>query len=63
MKTLIEGFSKVVGYKPFCKYTLMYEVGNRTPPLPTYEWDRIDPDSRYQELSKKKTTSGLTKLF
>ena len=63
MKTLMGGFSKVVGYQPFCKYTLMFKDGNKVPPLPTYEWDKTDPDLRYQELSKKETTSDLTKLL
>ena len=63
MKTLMEGFSKVVGYLPFCRYTLMSKEGSKVPSLPTYEWDRTDPDSRYKELSKKETTSGLIRLL
>jgi len=63
MKTLMDGFSRVVEYKPFCKYLLMPQNGNKAPPLPTYEWDKLDPNSRYKELSNKKTTSGLTKLL
>ena len=39
MNILMDGFSKVVGYKPFCKYVLKLE---KTPPMPTYEWDKLD---------------------
>ena len=63
MKTLMDGFSKVVGYKPFCKYILMPSDGSRAPPLLTYEWDKVDPNSRYDELSSKKITSNLVKLL
>ncbi len=63
MKTLIDGFSKVVEYKPFCKYFLIPSNGSKAPPLPTYEWDKTNPDSRYAELSSKETTSNLIKLL
>lgn len=63
MKTLIGGFSKVVGYQPFCKYTLMFKDESKVPQLLTHEWDRTNPDSRYRELSKKETNSGLTRLL
>ncbi len=63
MRTLMEGFSKVIGYQPFCKYTLMLSNRSKAPPLPTYEWDKVDPNSRYEELSKKETTSDLTRLL
>ena len=63
MKTLMDGFSKVVGYNPFCKYILMPSDGSRALPLPTYEWDKVNPNSRYDELSSKKTTSNLVRLL
>ena len=63
MKTLMDGFSKVVGYKPFCKYVLMPSDGSRAPSLPTYEWAKVNPNSRYDELSSKKTTSNLVRLL
>ncbi len=63
IKTLMDGFSKVVGYKPFCKYILMPSDGSRAPLLPTYEWDGVNPNSRYDELSSKKTTSNLVRLL
>lgn len=60
-RSLREGLSKIVGYKPFCKYDLI--IGNDiTISLPTYEWDKIDPESRYQELSIKENISGLVKI-
>ncbi|MBU1136354.1 MAG: hypothetical protein ABIG37_01245 [Nanoarchaeota archaeon] len=62
MKTLIDGFSKVVNYQPFCKYSLMPKKENNHPPLPTYEWDKINPDERYKELTSKKTVSSLIRL-
>ena len=63
MRNLMEGFSKVVGYQPFCKYMLNPSNGSKSPPLRTYEWDKVDPDSRYEELSKKETASDLTRLL
>jgi len=63
MKSLMAGFSKVVGYQSFCKYILMPSDGSRALPLPTYEWDKVDPNLRYDELSSKKTTSNLVRLL
>jgi len=63
MKALMDGFSSVVGYQPFCRYTLNTSNGSKSPPLLTYEWDKVDPDTRYKELSVKETTSGLTRLL
>ena len=63
MMVLMNGFSKVVGYKPFSKYIFTPKNGSKAPPLPTYEWDKVDSDARYQELSSEKTTSNLTTLL
>jgi len=63
MKTLMDGFSKIVGYTPFCKYVLIPSDRSKAPPLPTYEWDKVNPNSRYHELSQGKTNSNLTKLL
>ncbi|MFC1685744.1 hypothetical protein ACFLZZ_01845 [Nanoarchaeota archaeon] len=41
---VVEGFSKVVEYKPFCKY-LDCKNG-----IFTYEWDKKDSKGRYEEL-------------
>jgi hypothetical protein len=57
---LMDSFSKIVEYNPFCKYDLIFS-GNK-PALPTYEWDRIDNNSRYQELSQKENILNLTRL-
>lgn len=46
---LVDGFSRVLGYKPFCKYV------SRKSGLPTVEWDKEDPKSRYEELKKDKS--------
>ena len=62
MKQLMEGFSKVLEYEPFCKYILNPENEGEHPPLPTYEWDKIDPDARYNELENKSTVSDLVRL-
>tara|TARA_Y100000310_G_C20289641_1_gene626590 strand:- start:65 stop:439 length:375 start_codon:yes stop_codon:yes gene_type:complete len=56
--SLITGFSKVVGYDPFCKYTLNLESTSTL----TYEWDKIDPDSRYTELSTRENVTELSRL-
>ena len=45
---LIEAFSKVLEYKPFCQYI---EDSEKT--LITFEWDKIDPIARFEELQKK----------
>ena len=60
---LIDSFSKVVGYQPFCKYVLIPKDGSKAPSIPTYEWDKVNSTSRYVELSKKGSTSGLTRLL
>jgi len=46
-KKILDIFSVIVGYQPFCKYT--EPTAKR---IVTYEWDR-DPKSRYQELVKE----------
>jgi hypothetical protein len=48
-KTLIDAFSTVVEYKPFCKYK--FKADNKI--FPTYEWDKINPKGRYEELQEK----------
>ena len=46
-KKVLDAFSNVVNYKPFCKHT--EPTANK---IVTYEWD-INPKSRYQELLKE----------
>ena len=62
LNKLMGAFSTVVEYQPFCKYLLLPEKGSKAPALPTYEWDKVDPEGRYKELSAKPTTSNLTRL-
>jgi hypothetical protein len=59
---LMDSFSTVVEYKPFCKYKIMPGEESKAPILPTYEWDKIDPDSRFEELSKKPNYSDLVRI-
>jgi len=61
-KQLIDGFSKVVEYQPFCKYTLYSKSKSGIPPLPTYEWDKINPKKRLRELSANKNVSKLIEI-
>ena len=62
LKNLMDAFSKVVGYQPFCKYVILPEEGSDNPLLPTYEWDKVDSESRYKELQEKSTIENLIKL-
>jgi hypothetical protein len=59
LKEFVGGLSKVVRYKPFCKYLLSVKD---CPELPTYEWDKIAPKARYEELGKQSNVSDLVKL-
>lgn len=47
---LIEAFSKVLEYKPFCKYINCKN-------LLTYEWDKKDPEGRFLKLQKNNEIS------
>lgn len=44
---LIEAFSTVVEYRPFCKYR-----HKTTEQLTTYEWDKEDPEGRFEKLQQ-----------
>ena len=44
---LTDAFSKVVEYQPFAKYT------ESDSGLITTEWDKIDPEGRYQSLQEE----------
>ncbi len=61
LKQLIDGFSTVVGYKPFCKY-LLQSSRDKSLILPTYEWDKVNPSERFEELSKKSNISDLVRV-
>jgi len=62
LNTLMESFSKVVEYKPFCKYNLLPQEGSKAPTLPTYEWDKVDPNGRFDELSHKPNIADLVRI-
>ena len=53
---LIDAFAKVVEYKPFVRYKEP-ESG-----MITTEWDKVDPEGRYQELQEEGKLE-LTKLL
>lgn len=48
---LVDAFTAVVGYKPFCQYQRNDMV--------TVEWDKTDPIGRFIELQKKAAVSNL----
>ena len=50
---LIDAFAKVVEYKPFARYQ------ESTDGLVTTEWDKVNPNGRYQELQAE----GKTELI
>ena len=62
LRELIDAFSKVVEYEPFCKYTLISRRGTETLLFPTYEWDKENPEERYEELSKMPTVEDLVRI-
>ena len=62
LNTLMESFSKVVEHKPFCKYNLLPQERSKAPILPTYEWDKVDSNGRYDELSKKTNLADLVRI-
>jgi hypothetical protein len=49
LRRLVRAFSIVVGYEPFCTYKEPYE----NPPLWTYEWDKVEPEKRFEEIKKE----------
>ena len=62
LNQLMESFSKVVEYKPFCRYNILPEEGSRVPILPTYEWDKVNPNGRYDKLSNKPNIADLVRI-
>ena len=52
---IVDAFSKVVEYQPFCRYTSKGD-------LETIEWDKLDPDSRFAELQNDPTIKNLVRL-
>lgn len=45
---VVNAFTRVVEYGPFCKYV---DPENN---MPTYEWDKINPEERFRALQKEK---------
>jgi len=62
LNQLMRSFSKVVRYEPFCKYNLLPEEGSKAPVLLTYEWDKVDFEGRFDELSKKSSIASLVRI-
>jgi hypothetical protein len=58
--SLINAFSIVVGYRPFCKYNTIQNTKDGKVVLPTYEWDKIDPIGRFNELKRKRKKDLVT---
>jgi len=52
---LVDAFSKIVEYKPFCKYT---DFGG----MKTYEWAKEDAKERYIEISEDISKRNLVRL-
>ena len=64
LENLMDAFSKVVEYNPFCKYNLHYNsMESSTKSLITYEWDKVDLDSRFKELSEKNNITNLSRTI
>ncbi len=62
LNQLMESFSKVVEYEPFCKYNLLSQEGSKAPILPTYEWDKVSPNERFDELGDKPNIADLVRI-
>ncbi len=43
---LVDAFSAVVGYEPFCRYETPGDIT-------TVEWDKIDPEERFSQMAAK----------
>lgn len=59
---LISAFSKIVEYQPFCRYTLHIKDNPNVPPLPTFEWDKINPKKRLASLKLKNNITELVRI-
>ncbi len=51
---LIEAFSKVVGYRPFCRYVENRQI--------TFEWDKTQSADRFLALSFNPKITSLTRV-
>jgi len=61
-KKLIDSYSTIIGYDPFCKYLkfVKTEVGNVD--LWTYEWNSQDLETRVTDLNLEDTVSNLIRI-
>jgi len=55
-QALIDAFTKIVEYKPFCRYVSIKSG------LLTFEWDKKDPESRFDALKNDKNVKDLQKI-
>ncbi len=62
LNQLMNAFSKVVEYKPFCKYNFLLQKWSKTQILPTYEWDKVDPNGRFEDLGHKPNIADLVRI-
>lgn len=60
-KRVVDSFIKVVEYHPFCRYDLDFGAEG-VPAFPTYEWDRVNSNSRFSELEAKANVSNLRRV-
>lgn len=51
---LVDAFSTVIEYQPFCRYNER--------DLPTVEWDKMDPDGRFAELTQQPAIQNLVRI-
>lgn len=53
-KQLVDAFARVVEYKPFCRYERDGMV--------TVEWDKVSPQSRFEELQHETEVQNLREM-
>jgi hypothetical protein len=59
---LVDAFSTVVGYKPFCTYSLEIPTTTNSRTFQKYEWAKNDIDKRIEELKIMSDVTGLLRL-
>jgi hypothetical protein len=59
---VMDAFSKVVEYKPHCKYDTIIRSEDLIISLPTYEWWKKNIIDRYAELSNNENVANLSRL-
>lgn len=56
---LINAFSDIVGYEPFCYYDLKTRAWEK---IPTYEWAKRDSEKRFKVLENQRGVSHLERI-